>query len=138
MLKTSNCFQKLKETPQCFPIETSLTFRLRSGVVYEYTCGRSNSLYNGEMDRLLKVRSGEHTAILPLTFRGVKPSKESIIHNHLLNCNNIPCFDEFTVLTYRLHQYILELKEGLLIKHDRLALNKNISSTKLFLCHNKR
>ena len=138
MLETSNCFQKLKETPQCFPIQISLTFRLRSGMVYEYTRGRSNSVYNGETNRLLKVRSGEHVVILPLTFREVKPSKDSIIHHHHLNCNNIPCFDEFTVLTYGHHQYILELKEGLLIKHDRIALNKNISSTKLFLCHNKR
>ena len=100
--------------------------------------GRSNSLYNGETDRLLKVRSGEHIGISPLTFREVKSTKESVFHNHLLNCNSIPCFDEFTVLTYGHHQYILELKEGLLINLDRLVLNKNISSTKLFLCHNKR
>ena len=85
-----------------------------------------------------KVRSGEHIGISPLTFhpRKVKPSKESAIRDHLLNCNNIPSFDEFTILAYGHHKYILEIKESLLIKHDRPVLNKNISSAKLFLFDN--
>ena len=84
----------------------------------------------GETDRHLKVRSGEHIGISPLTFRKVKPSMESAIRDHLLNCNNIPSFDEFT---YGYYKYILEIKESLLIKRDRPVLNKNISSAKLFL-----
>ena len=107
-----------------------------SGVLYKYTCGRCNSSYYGKTDRHLKVRSGEHIGISPLTFRKVKPSKESAIRDHLLNCNNIPSFDEFTILTYGHHKYILEIKESLLIKRDRPVLNKNISSAKLFLFDN--
>ena len=64
-------------------------------MVYKCMCGRYNSSYYGETDRHLKVRSGEHIGISPLTFRKVKPSKESAIRDHLLNCNNIPYFDEF-------------------------------------------
>ena len=85
-----------------------------------------------EMDRHLKVMSGEHIGISPLTFRKVKLSKESAIREHLLNCNNILSFDEFTILTYGHHKYVLEIKESLLIKCDRPVLNKNISSVKLF------
>ena len=68
-----------------------------------------------------------------MTFRKVKPSKESAIRDHFLNCNNISPFDEFTILAYGYHKYILEIKESLLIKRDRPVLNKNISSVKLFL-----
>ena len=88
------------------------------------------------MDRHLKVRSGEHIGISPLTFRKVKPSKESAIRDHLLHCNNIPSFDEFTILAYGHHKYILEIKESLLSKRDRPVPNKNISSAKLFLFEN--
>ena len=99
-------------------------------------CGRCNSSYYSEMDRHLKVRSGDHIGISPLTFRKVKPSKETAICDHLLNCNNIPSFDEFTILAYGNHKHILEIKESLLIKHDSPFLNKNISSAKLFLFDN--
>ena len=106
-----------------------------SGVVYKYTCGRCNSTYYGQTDRHL-VRSGEHTGISPLTFKKTKPSKESAIRDHLLNCNNIPSFEEFTILTNGNNKFDLEIKESLLIKRDRPILNKNISSAKLFLFDN--
>ena len=109
---------------------------LVSGVVYKYTSGRCNSTYYGETDRHLKVRSGEHLGISPLTFQKTKPSKESAIRRHLLNCNKIPSFEEFTILTNGNNKFVLEIKESLLIKRDRPILNKNISSAKLFLFDN--
>ena len=42
-------------------------------------CGKCNSSYYGEIDRHLKVKSGEHVGISPLRFRNVKPSWESNI-----------------------------------------------------------
>ena len=84
--------------------------------------GRCNSSYYSETDRHLKVRSGEHIEISHLTFRKVKPSKECAIRDHLLNCNNIPFFDEFPILAYGHHNYILEIKESLLSKCDRPVL----------------
>ena len=81
----------------------------------------------------MKVRSGEHIGISFLTSRKVKPSKEVAIRNHLLICNNIPSFDEFTILADGHHKYILEIKESLLIMRVRPVVNKNISSAKLFL-----
>ena len=83
----------------------------------------------------LKVKSGEHIGKSPLTFRKVKPSKESAIRDHLLIYNNIPSFDEFTIMAYGHHKYIFEIKENLLVKHDRPILNKS-SSAKLFLFDN--
>ena len=116
--------------------EDRLPSDLVSGVAHKYTCGRCNSTYYRETDRHLKVRSGEHIGISPLTFKKTKPSKESAIHDHLLNCNNIPSFEEFTILTNGNNKFDLEIKESLLIKGDRPILNKSISSTKLFLFHN--
>ena len=89
-----------------------------------------------ETNRHFRVSFGEHIWISPLTFRKVKLSKESAIRDHLLICNNIPSFDEFTILAYGHHNYILEIKESLLIKRVRPVLNKNISSAKLFLFDN--
>ena len=130
-------FKSQRKLANVFRFKDRLPFDLVSGVVYKYTCGRCNSFYYGETDRHLKVRSGEHIGISPLTFREVKPSKESAIRDHLLNCNNNDgTFDEFTILAYGHHKYVLEIKESLLIKGDRPVLNKNISSAKLFLFDN--
>ena len=119
-----------------FQFKDCLPFDLVSGVLDKYMCGRCNSFRYYETYRHLKVRSGEHIGILPLAFRKGKPSKESAFRDHLLNCNNVPSFDEFTILAYGHHKYILEIKESLPIKLDRPVLNKNISSAKLFLFDN--
>ena len=129
-------FKSQRKLANVFRFKDRLPFDLVSGVVFKLTCGRCNSSYYGETDRHLKVRSGEHIGISPLTFRKVEPPKESAIRDHLLNCNNIPSFDAFTILAYGHHKYILEIKESLLIQRNRTILNKNISSAKLFLFGN--
>ena len=111
-------------------------YDLVSGVLYEYTRGRYNSFYYGETERYLKVRSGEHIKISPLTLKKMKPSKENSIRDHLLQCYNNPSFDEFTILAQGNKWYLPEIKESLLIKRDQPVLNKNISSTMLrFIRH---
>ena len=109
-----------------------------SGVVYKYTCGRCNSTYYGEMDGNLKVRSGEHIGISPspLALKKTKPSKESAIRDHLLNCNNIPFFEEFAILKDGANKFVIEIKESLLMKRDSPISNKNIASAKLFVFDN--
>ena len=62
-----------------------------------------------------------------LAFKKFKPSKESAIRDPLLNCNNIPSFDEFTILAYEHHKYTLEIKESLLIKRDRPVINNQFN-----------
>ena len=129
-------FKSQRKLSNIFGFKDCLPFDLVSGVVYKYTCGRCNSTYYGEMDRHLKVRSGEHIGILPLTFKKTKPSKESAICDHLLNCNNVPSFEEFTILVNGNKKFMLEIKESLIVKQDWPILNKNISSAKLFLFDN--
>ena len=99
-----------------------------SGVVYEYTCGKCNSSDYGETEKHFKIRSGEHVGISPLSFKKTKPPKESSICDHLLQCDNNPSYDEFTILAHGNKKYLLEIKESLLVKPDQSILNKNISS----------
>ena len=88
-------FKSQRKLSNVFRFLDRLPFDLVSEVVYKYTCGECNSTYYGETDRHLKVRFGEHIEISPLTFKKTKPSKESAIRDHLLNCNNIPSFEVY-------------------------------------------
>ena len=123
--------------PHVLRFKDRLLFDLVFRVVHKYTCGICNSSYYGETDRHLKVRSGEHIGISPLTIGKIKLLKESAIRDHLLNCKNSPSFNKFTILAYGHHKYILKIKESLLIKGNNHVLNNNISSAKLFLFDNK-
>ena len=60
--------------------------------------------------------SGEHIGISPLTLKKAKPSKESLMRDHLLLCDNNLSSDEFTFLAHGNKKHVLEIKESLLIK----------------------
>ena len=83
--------------------------------------------------RNMKIKSEEHIGISPLTFKKVKPSAGSSIREHLLFGNHDPSFDYFTIQAQGTNKFLLEIKESLSIKRDKPILNKNISSTPLFL-----
>ena len=106
---------------------------LASGMVYKLQCGLCNEFYYGECVRRLAVRSGENIGISPLTNRMVQPRKESAVCRHLLNCNYSPTFKDFSVLCHENKKYRLKLKESLFIMRDRPTMNRNISSTPLYL-----
>ena len=126
-------FKSQRNLSNVFRFKDRLPYELISRVVYKFQCGRCNSSYIGETDRHLKVRSGEHIGISPLTFNKVKPSAESSVRDHLLLCDHSPSFDDFTILTHGNNKFLLEIKESLLIKLIKPELNKNISSAPLYL-----
>ena len=109
-------FNSQRKLSNVFRFKDRFPFDLMSGVLYKYTCGRCNSTYYRETDRHLKVRSGEHIGKSSLKFKKTKPSKESALLDHLLNCNNIPSFEELTILANGNNKFVLEIKESLLIK----------------------
>ena len=96
MKSTLNCcklqviFKNKRKLSNMFRFKDLVPYDLVSGVVYEYMCGRCNSSYYGETERHLKVRSGEHIGISPLTFKKMKLSKENSTCDHLLECDNNP------------------------------------------------
>ena len=79
------------------------------------------------------IRSGEHIGVSPLTGKKVKPSNNSAICDHLLHCNFLPSFDNFSVLAHENKKYLLEIKESLLIMRDKPSLNRSINSAPLYL-----
>ena len=121
-------FKSQRKLASVFRFKDRLPNDLVSGVVHKYTCGNCKSSSYGEADRHLKVRCGEHIGISPVTLKKIKPSKESAIRDHLLICNNVPSFDEFSILAHGNNRFVLEIKESLLIKRDKPVLNKIISS----------
>ena len=78
-----------------FPV-LGLSVSYYSSLVYECRWGRCTSNYYGETERHLKVKSGEHIRISPLTFKETKPFTESSMNNHHLQCDKNPSLDEFT------------------------------------------
>ena len=68
------------------------------------------------------------------TYRGVtsyckkvKPSNNSAISDDLLHCNVLHSFDNFGVIAHENKNYLLEIKESLLIMRDKPSLNRNIN-----------
>ena len=61
-----------------------------------------NESYYGESIRHLDIRSGKHIGVSPFTGKKVKPSNNSAICDHLLNCNFLPSFDNFSVLAHEI------------------------------------
>ena len=131
--KVQIAFKSQRKLSSQLRFKEPLPYDLMSNVVYKYTWGRCNSSYYGETDRHLKVRTGEHIGLSPLTFKKCKPSKESAVHNHLLFCENDLSFEEFSVLAKASSKFSLEIKESLLIKRDTPNLNRNTTSVELLL-----
>ena len=106
---------------------------LISAVVYKFQCGLCNESYYGESIRLLDIKSGEHIGVSLLTGKKIKPSNNSAVCDHLLNCNVLPSFDIFSILAHENKKHLLEIKESLLIMRDKPSLNRNINSAPLHL-----
>ena len=116
-----------------FRYEDRIPKDLISGVVYKFQCGLCNDPYYGESIRHLDIRSGEHIGVSPLTGKKVKPSNNSAICDHLLQCNFLASFDNFSVLVHKNKKHLLEIKESLLIMREKPSLNRNINSAPLYL-----
>ena len=69
----------------------------------------------------------------PLTGRKVKPIKNSAVRDHLLHCDYLPSFGNFSILAHEHKTFLLEIKESLLIMRDKTSRNRNISSAPLYL-----
>ena len=80
-----------------------------------------SGVYYSKTDRHLKGRSRDHIGISPLTFRKVKSPKEIAIRDHLLNYNNNPSFDNFTILEMDITNILLKSKKASLLNMRDLS-----------------
>ena len=75
--------------------------------------------------RHLFVLSSEQLGITPLTQKQVKNSKKSATMDNILLERHNATYDDFLILIPQNNQFKLHLKETLLIKRDKLELNRN-------------
>ena len=134
-----NCY-KLKLTFKCqtklsnsFQFKDPIPKDLIFGVVYKFQCGLCNESYYGESIRHLDIRSREHIGVPSFSGKKIKPISNSSVRDHLLYCNYLPSFDNFSTLAHENKRFLLEIKESLLIMRDNPSLNRTISSAPLYL-----
>ena len=133
---TRNCckMQIFKNTTRLsnnFHFKDSIPKDLTSGIFWKFQCGLCNKSFYGEYVRHLNIGIGEYIGILPLK-KQVTP-KNSSLADHLLICNHSACYDNFNILMRENKEFLLELKESLLIMRNESSLNRNITSTPSFL-----
>lgn len=67
-----------------------------------------------------------HTGISQVNRRKVNP-KNSSARNNYLPYNNLPSFDDFSVVTHDSKTFLLEIKESLSVIRNQGSMNSNIS-----------
>ena len=115
-----------------FNIKDVVNTKLSSHIVYKFMCSCCNATYCGQTQRHFFVRASEHLGITPLTGKFIKRPSKSTIFDMLLDSHK-SSFDNFSILIKERNPFKLQLKESLLISHDKPILNKNIYSFPLKL-----
>ena len=67
------------------------------------------------------------------TGKNIKSTKNSAVRDHMLVCNNIVSFEDFSVLVNGTSNFRIKLQESLLTHRDGLQLNKTSDSALLML-----
>ena len=116
-----------------FRFKDSLEKKICSGIIYRYTCSNCKVTYYGKTFRHFYTRATEHMGISNLTRKYLKTIMQSAISDHLLQCNCTINSDDFDILAAESNKFKLLLRESLLIKRDKLILNRMIKSFPLEL-----
>ena len=98
-----------------FRFKDPLEKKIRSGIIYRYTCSNCKV-----------TRAAEPMRISNLTGQRLKNVKQSAISDHLLQFNCAINFDDFSVLATDCNKFKLLLRESLLLKRDKPILNRTI------------
>ena len=106
---------------------------LRSCLIYNFTCGSCNASYIGKTFRHMKVRVSEHQGVSPRTGKHLKGTLSTSVKDHMLDYNHIVAWHDFKILGRESNHWLVEIRESLFIKRDRLSLNKNIYFQELFI-----
>ena len=126
-------FQSPCKLRNLFQFKDTLDKKIRSDLVYRYTCSNCNVTYYGKTYRHFFTRAAEHMGISNLTEKRLKSVKESAISDHLLQCDCAINFEDFDVLASDTNNFRLLIKESLLIKRDKPVLNRTTKSFPLKL-----
>ena len=81
----------------------------------------------------MKVRVSEHQGVSPRTGKRVKGTLSTSVGDHMLDCDHIVAWEDFSIIGRESNHYLLETKESLFIKRNNSSLNRNKYSQELFL-----
>ena len=110
-----------------FRYKNSLEKKIRSDIVYRYTCSHCKVTYYGKTYRHFFTGAAEHVRISSLLGKRLNSIKQSAVSDHLPECNCLINFDDFDILASDLNKFRLLIKENLLIKRDQPKSNKTKS-----------
>ena len=97
---------------------------MRSLLCYKFQSSSCNATCYGKTKHHIKVRVSGHMGVSAHTGKNIKSTKHSAVRDHMLVCNNIVSFEDFSVLTNRTNDFRIKLQESLLIHCDRPQLKK--------------
>ena len=117
-------FQSPCKLRSLFHFKDNLDKKIRSDLVYRYTCSNYNVTYYGKTYRQFFTRAAEHMGISNLTEKRVKNVKQSAVSDHLLQCDCSINFDDFDILASETNNFRLLIKESLLIMREKPVLNR--------------
>ena len=71
--------------------------------------------------------------VFSLTGKNIKSTKTAAVRDHMLVCDNIVSFEEYSVLANGINYFRKKLQESLLIHCDEAQLKKSSESVSLML-----
>ena len=116
-----------------FHFKDSLEKKIRSGIIYCYSCSNWNVTYYGKTFRHFYTWSAEHVGISNITGKHLESVKQSAISDHLLQWNCTINFDNFNILDAESNKLKSRVRDYLLIKRDKPILNRTVKSFLLLL-----
>ena len=115
-----------------FTFKNKISKEICSVLCYKFQCSY-NATYYGKTKRHFKVCVSEHMGVSACTGKNMKSTKNSAVRDHMLVCNSIVSFEDFSVLSNGTKDFRIKLQEILLIHRDGLQLNKTSESAPLML-----
>ena len=116
-----------------FTFKVKISKEMCSLLCYKFQCSSCNATYYGQTKRHFKVRVSEHMGVSACTGKNIKYTKNSAVRDHMLVCNNIVSFEDFSVLANGTNDFRIKLQESPLIHRDGPQLNTTSESAPLML-----
>ena len=129
-------FKTTRRLSSCFSFKDKFPKSLLSGVIYKYVCPECNLSYIGCTRRYFVKRLEEHCHISALTG---KPLNGLQVFTPMQHVKSTCCAakkispDDFSVLCHEKDKYLVQLKESILIRTSKPALNGNAASVPISL-----
>ena len=110
-----------------FRFNHSLNKKIRSFLVYRYTCSNCNITYYGKTYPHFFTRAVGHTGVFNLIGKQLENIKDSAVSGNSVQCNCTIDFDHFDILATDVSKFNLLVKESLLIKRDNSRTTKSFT-----------